>query len=371
MERRGLCGLKGYASVIVSVLVLVFVVGQSESADADKDQTVQKARRTLITISTLDRMTTFPGDIGPLPAVPIPANNPQTPAKVELGKQLFFDPRLSGNDHWACATCHNPSFGYGDGLPRSLGFGDEQELGRHSPTIINIAYNSSQFWDGRAATMEEQAMGPIVAKREMNSDPKQMVAKLEALPAYNQQFKQVFGESPSLKNVGMAIAAFERTIVTGDSAFDRYVKGDKKALTDQEKRGLVLYVSKAACTQCHAGPNFTDNSFHSLGLPQAGPAKKDLGRYEVTKDPKDKGAFKVPSLRNITMTAPYMHTGALATLDDVVEFYNQGGGPGPNKSPKMLKINLTDPEKKDLVAFLRSLTGPLPQVVPPQLPSRS
>ena len=371
MDRRGWCGLRGWATVTCSVLVLMFSAVHAEPIDADKEKKVQRSRRTLITISTLDRMTTLPGDIGPLPSVPIPAANPQTPAKVELGKQLFFDPRLSGNDHWACATCHNPSFGYSDGLPRSLGFGDEKELGRHSPTIINIAFNSSQFWDGRAETLEEQATQPIVAAREMNSDPQVMIKKITGIPAYNEQFKQVFGESPSLKNIGMAIAAFERTLITGDSAFDRYEKGEKKALTDQEKRGLILFVSKAACTQCHSGPNFTDSSFHNLGLPQAGPLKKDPGRYEVTKDPKDKGAFKVPGLRNITMTAPYMHTGALATLDDVVEFYNQGGGPGSNKSPKMLKLNLTDSEKEDLVAFLKSLTGALPQIVPPQLPSRS
>lgn len=371
MDRRGLCGLRGYTAVTFSVLVLMISAVQAEPTNADKDKTVQRARRTLITISTLDQMTKLPGEIGPLPAVPIPANNLQTPAKVELGKQLFFDPRLSGNDHWACATCHNPSFGYSDGLPRSLGFGDEKELGRHSPTIINVAYNSSQFWDGRAATMEEQATRPIVAPREMNADPKAMIQKITAISGYNEQFQQVFGEQPSLKTIGMAIAAFERTVISGETAFDRYEKGDKKALTDQEKRGLILFVSKAACTQCHAGPNFTDNSFKNLGLPQAGPLKEDLGRYEVTKDPKDKGAFKVPSLRNIAMTAPYMHTGAFATLDEVVEFYNQGGGPGSNKTPKLLKLNLTDSEKKDLVAFLKSLTGTLPPVVPPQLPPRS
>ncbi len=359
---------------ICTAAVFAIVASMSGTAPAgstDQEQKVQKARRTLITIATLDQMTRLPGDLASLPPVPIPAANPQTPAKIELGRQLFFDPRLSGNDHWACSTCHNPSFGYSDGLPRSLGFGDEQELGRHSPTIINVAYNSAQFWDGRAATMEDQAMGPIVATREMNSDPLVMIKKITSIPAYNEQFKQVFGEEPTLKTIGMAIASFERTVVTGDSAFDRYEKGDKKALNEEQKRGLILFVSKAACTQCHNGPNFTDNSFKNLGLPQAGPLKEDVGRFQVTKDPKDKGAFKVPGLRNVEMTAPYMHTGAFKTLEEVVEFYNKGGGPGPNKTAKLLPLNLTDGEKKDLVAFLKSLSGPLPQVVLPQLPPRS
>ncbi|MFZ5863071.1 MAG: cytochrome-c peroxidase [Nitrospirota bacterium] len=357
----------GGAGLIASVVAMSSVL-QAESVG---DSKVKKARRALISLSTLDQMTALPGDLGPLPAVPIPADNPQTPAKIELGKMLFFDPRLSANDHWSCATCHSPSFGYSDGLPRSLGFGDEKELGRHSPTVINIAYNTAQFWDGRAATMEDQATGPIVASREMNSDPKQMISEVTSIPFYSEKFKEVFGGPPSMKTIGMAIASFERTIVTGESKFDRYAKGDKKALTDQEKRGLTMFISKAACTQCHNGPNFTDSSFQNLGVPQEGPLAEDHGRFEVTKDPKDKGAFKVPSLRNISMTAPYMHTGVFETLDEVVAFYNKGGGSHSNKSPKIIPLNLTDAEQKDLVAFLNTLTGDLPQIVPPQLPPRS
>ncbi len=352
-------------ALVASVMAMSPVI-RAESQDGK----AHKARRTVISLSTLDQMTRLPGELGPLPPVPIPANNPQTAAKVELGKMLFFDPRLSGNDHWSCATCHNPSFGYSDGLPRSLGFGDEQELGRHSPTLINSAYSTSQFWDGRAATMEEQVAGPIVASREMNSDPLQMIGEITDIPFYDAKFKEVFGGPPSMKTVGMAIAAFERTIVTGESTFDRYTKGDKQALTEQEKRGLILFVSKAACTQCHSGPNFTDSRFHNIGVPQEGPNAVDLGRYEVTKDPKDKGAFKVPGLRSIAMTAPYMHTGVFGTLEEVVAFYNQGGGAGPGKSPKILKLNMNDAEQQDLVAFLRTLTGELPRIIPPQLPPR-
>lgn len=329
---------------------------------------VKKARRVLITLDILDTINALPGELGPLPKVQAPRDNPMTAEKIELGKMLFFDPRLSGNDHWACATCHNPSLGFSDGLRRSLGFGDETELDRHAPTVLNVAYNSLQFWDGRAATMEEQAVAPIQAEREMNSDPRKVVRKINAISEYKDRFKKVFGRRATMENIGKAIAAFERTLVTGDSPFDRYMKGDKNALTTQEKRGLILFVSKAGCTQCHNGTNLTDNKFHNVGVPPAGPAKEDLGRYNVTKSERDKRAFKTPTLRNITMTPPYMHNGAFGTLEEVVEFYNKGGGPDPNLSPKIFELHLTRNEQRDLIAFLMTLTGDMPIVSYPQLP---
>ena len=330
--------------------------------------TLQKVKRTLITMEVLDTIVKLPGDIAPLPEVNAPKENPMTPAKVELGKMLFFDPRLSGNDHWACSTCHNPGLGYSDGMARSLGFGDETELGRHAPTILNSTYNTAQFWDGRAATLEEQAMGPIQAGREMNSNPKDLEKKINAIPEYKERFMKIFGEPASLPNIGKAIATFERTLVTRDSPFDRYMIGDKNALTAPEKRGLILFVSKAACTQCHNGINFTDNQFHNIGLPQVGPLKEDMGRYGITKIEKDKRRFKTPTLRNVALTPPYMHDGVFKTLEEVVDFYNKGGGNDPNKSAKILKLNLSDQEKEDLIAFLKSLTGNLPIVTFPQLP---
>jgi cytochrome c peroxidase len=361
--------MKKGALFLGSVLIagLAFVgVGFTESIV--HPDAVQKARKVLITLESLDTMTTLPGEITPLPEVVAPKDNPMTPDKVELGKMLFFDPRLSGNDHWACATCHNPSLGFSDGLARSLGFGDETELDRHAPTVLNIAYNTAQFWDGRAPTMEAQAVGPIQAEREMNSKPEELEKKLNGIPEYKERFMKVFGEPVTMPNIGKAIAAFERTLVTRDSPFDRYMRGDKNALTTREKRGLILFVSKAACTQCHNGPNFTDNQFHNIGLPQVGPAKEDLGRYVVTKDEKDKRAFKTPTLRNVTLTPPYMHNGVFRTLEEVVDFYNKGGGDDPNMSPKIFKLNLTDKEKEDLVVFLKTLTGHLPIVSYPQLP---
>jgi cytochrome c peroxidase len=234
---------------------------------------------------------------------------------------------------------------------------------------MNIAYNSSQFWDGRAGTMEQQAMGPIEAEVEMNLPREEMVIRLNNVPGYKKRFWAIFGEGPSLENVGRAIAAFERTIVTPNSPFDQYMRGNKQALTKQEKKGLVLFISKAACTQCHNGVNFTDNQFHVLGVPQVGPAKEDLGRYSVTKNEKDKGAFKTPSLRNVGLSAPYMHDGAFETLDEVVAFYNNGAGKHPNKSPKMMRLSLTKRERRNLVAFLKNgLNGQLPIVKAPDLP---
>ncbi len=357
-----------FVSLVSAGLLAIFTKPVESGEPVVHPDAVQKARRALITQELLDTMTALPGDIVPLPEVTVPKDNPMTPAKIELGKMLFFDPRLSGNDHWACSTCHNPSLGFSDGLPRSLGFGDETELGRHAPTVLNIAYNTSQFWDGRAPTMEAQAVGPIQAAREMNSNPKELEKELNAIPEYKERFIKVFGEPVTMPNIGKAIAAFERTLVTRDAPFDRYMRGDKNALNTQEKRGLIIYISKAACSQCHNGANFTDNQFHNIGLPQVGPLKEDLGRYEVTKNEKDKKAFKTPTIRNVTLTPPYMHNGVFKTLEEVVDFYNKGGGEDPNKSDKIFKLSLTDKEKEDLVAFLKTLTGNLPIVSYPQLP---
>jgi len=323
-----------------------------------------------VTIDILDQMAKLQGDIGPLPAVPVPADNPQTQDKIELGKMLFFDSRLSGDNKISCSTCHDPSKGFADGQARAIGFGGK-ELGRHSPTVLNAAYNTAQFWDGRSPSLEDQATKPIEATGEMNLPRQVMASRLVSLPEYKKRFREIFGEDPTLETVGKAIAAFERTIIAPDAPFDRYARGDKQALNPQEKRGLILFMSKAACTQCHNGPNFTDNKFHVLGVPQKGPLAEDTGRYEVTKDEKDKGAFKTPSLRNIALTAPYTHDGAFETLDEVVEFYNQGGGSVPNKSPKLLKLHLTKQEKSDLVAFLKTLTGTQPVVSTPQLPQEN
>jgi cytochrome c peroxidase len=301
----------------------------------------------------LDSMRVLPANLGVLPPLKVPSDNPQTERKVKLGRELFFAKELSGDRSISCATCHDPRKGFSDGKPLAIGF-NKKVLPRHSPTIWNAAYNSTQFWDGRASSLEEQARGPITSSGEMNlADETELARRLEAKPHYQQEFQAIFGSKPSLDNVARAIASYERTLISSNSRFDRYVLGDKKALTPQEKNGLVLFIAKARCSQCHSGPNFSDNKFYNVGVSEA----SDLGRYAITKDPADLGAFKTPGLRNVVGHAPYMHDGSHATLEDVVEYYDRGGDDAKNKSKLMMKLGLTRGEKRDLVAFLRSLTG--------------
>jgi cytochrome c peroxidase len=320
-----------------------------------------------ITPQMLDTLKALPGGLTALPAVPIPSDNPQTPAKIELGKKLFFDTRLSLDRASSCASCHSPEKAFADGLARAKGF-QGAILPRNSPTVLNAAYNSAQFWDGRAATLDEQCKGPLLAPAEMNMlDEKHLVNRLNSIPGYRHEFQNVFGGSPSLDGVTMAVAAFERTLVTPDSRFDHYATGDKNALSDAEKRGLIVFIGKAACSECHNGPNFTDNKYHNLGMVPAHGNPNDVGRYAVTKNPEDRNAFKTPTLRNVSLTAPYMHNGSSATLEEVVELYDRGGGDAPNKSKLIYKLNLSPQEKADLVAFMKSLNGTLPQMKPPAM----
>lgn len=321
-----------------------------------------------ISITDLDAMASswLPGQLGLLPDTPVLEDNPLTPEKIELGKLLYFDHRLSLDGSMSCATCHDPAHGWADPRPRSLGAGGA-ELGRHSPTVINTAFNEPQFWDGRAHQLEEQATGPIMSPAEMNMPgPEVVLERVNLAPEYEGRFESVFGRAANIDDLGRAIAAFERTVVSRDSPFDEYVGGDSDALTEQEKRGLIVFITKASCTACHSGPNFTDNKFHNLGVKQQGPLSEDDGRFAVTGDEKDRGAFKTPTLRNVAQTAPYMHDGSEATLEDVVEFYNKGGEDKPGKSELIKPLNLTEGQKADLVAFLKALTGTTPQPEVPQ-----
>jgi cytochrome c peroxidase len=306
-------------------------------------------------------------DIGPLPSSAHGSDTERLKAKVELGKQLYFDGRLSRNNEVSCAYCHIPGAGFADPHPTSTGIGD-QLGGRQAPTILNTALNRLQFWDGRATSLEEQALGPIQNPIEMGETAEHLAAKLQDVPGYRQQFKAVFGEEVSLPRITEAIAAFERTLVSANSPFDKYMAGDSKAMSEAAIRGLRLFKDKARCILCHNGLNFTDNQFHNLGVPQVGPQKQDLGRYEVTKQDRDRGAFKTPTLRSVLETAPYMHDGAFLTLDEVVEFLNRGGGANSHLSPLIKPLSLTDGDKQDLVAFLEALTGEAPKLEVPMLP---
>ena len=315
---------------------------------------------------TIDGITV--PDIGPLPtAVPIPSSNVNYAAKIELGKQLYFDGRLSKNNAISCAFCHNPGTGFADSRQTSIGVGGGIG-GRQSPTVYNTGFNHVQFWDGRARSLEEQAIGPIHNPVEMAETHEHVVAKLGKIKGYQQQFRAVFGTEVNLQGIAEAIAAYERTVLSTNSAFDKYVLGDVKAMDEAAARGLGLFKGKARCILCHNGPNFTDNQFHNLGVPQVGPMKEDLERYNVTRADKDKGAFKTPTLRSVTETAPYMHDGAFKTLEEVVDFLDQGGGSNPRLSPLMRPLGLTTEEKADLVMFLKALTGEPIKFSMPQLP---
>jgi cytochrome c peroxidase len=298
-------------------------------------------------------------------AMVIPKDNPMTKAKVELGKLLFFDKRLSKNNTIACASCHMPTLAFTDGQPVSMGI-HRQLGGRSAPTAINRLFSKAQFWDGRAATLEDQSVGPFVNPIEHGfADYPEMIAKMNTIEGYKKKFKDVFGGEITVDRIGKAIASFQRTLLSGNSPADRFdFTGDEKALSESAKRGLDLFRNKARCTKCHSGFNFTDEKFHNLGI---GFDKDtvDTGRFNVTKEPSDMGGFKTPTLREISRTAPYMHDGRFATLIEVVEFYNQGGIKNPFQDPLIIPLNLTDQEKRDVVEFLNALNGEGYLVTPP------
>ncbi|HEX5036425.1 MAG TPA: cytochrome c peroxidase [bacterium] len=299
----------------------------------------------------------------------IPPDNPLTPEKVALGKLLYFDARLSGDGKVSCASCHNPEQGWTDNEPVSSGIHGKKGT-ISAPTVVNATYMGLQFWDGRAATLEEQSLGPIVNPVEMGmASHDAMIAVCKNIPGYAAYFKKAFGDETITKErVSQAIASFERTILSGNSRYDRWTFGDKMAMNESEVRGRDLFFGKANCTRCHAGPNFSDSQFHNLGVGQKKP-KPDQGRFAVTKAKEDRGAFKTPTVRDITRTAPYMHDGSEATLEAVVEFYNRGGEKNPNLAVQMEPLNLNDQEKADLVAFMKALDGnPYPLVPVPELP---
>ena len=300
-------------------------------------------------------------DLGLLKEVKHPENNPATPAKIALGKRLFFDPRLSGDGKQSCATCHIPALGWADGRPTGVGF-QGKVLPRNTPTVLNSAHYSSMFWDGRAGSLEEQALGPLYNPDEMNTTPEKLAATLAKAEDYRQPFKEAFGTEPTIDGTAKALAAFQRSLSTTDSPFDRWVRGDKEAMTPPAKRGLKLFMGKADCTACLKGPTLSDDKYHNIGIPGSG--TKDLGRYAITKDPDDLGAFRTPGLRNVALTAPYMHDGSLKTLRETVKHYEDFDPTFPNLDPLVEKHHLTEQEIDDIVAFMEALTDPKAKIVP-------
>ena len=328
-----------------------------------------------------------------LPAVPLPPDNPLMQARIDLGRTLFMDRRLSHNNTLSCAMCHVPEQGFtSNELGTAIGL-EGQTIRRNSPTVYNVAYVEQLFHDGREFSLENQAWGPLLAGNEMaNPSIGYVIEKIKVLPEYTDRFEKAFnGRGPDVSTVGQALAAYQRTLVSGNSRFDRWHYGKEPgALTVEEQSGFRLFSGKAGCGACHVVAEkhalLTDNRFHntgigyahSMGLPkthrvQLAPGKfvevedkaldsferplPDVGRYEVTLDPADSWAYRTPGLRNVALTSPYMHNGSIATLEEVVEFYDRGGIDNPQKDPLLKPLGLSPEEKKALAAFLGSLTG--------------
>ncbi len=336
--------------------------------------------------------------LGPLPPVPVPGDNPMSTAKVELGRILFWDDRLSGDVSSGCVVCHNPEQGWGDGGDLSRGYPGTSHW-RNSQTILNAAYYAKLFWAGEVTSLESQAVSAATGNVAGNGDTVMLEERLRQVPEYVKRFREVFGvDRPMIHLAWMAIAAFERTLVSKAEhvAFDRFARGDQAALSPEAKRGLALFQGKAGCITCHNGPLASDESYYNLGVPEnptfnTDPlrqitlryqhvirgvpesvyrtADRDLGLYYTTKRNEDRGKFRTPSLRELKYTAPYMHNGVFRTLEEVVAFYDLGGGNDPHKSKVMRPLGLTKQEKKDLVAFLVSLSSDEPILVErPEMP---
>jgi len=332
----------------------------------------------------------------------IPENNPITRAKIELGRQLYFDPRLSSDSTISCASCHDPAQGYGASTRFGVGVRG-QEGGRNSPISYNRILSREQFWDGRASTLEDQAIGPIANPIEMGNDHDACTECLAGIPGYKLQFDAIFEDGVNILNVGRALATFERVLVTGPAPYDyendlrnfkklfaddledldalkeddpelyeKYVALTKAVqqnpMSQSAQRGMTLFSTKANCTACHVGANFTDEQYHNLGVGMDA-EKPDLGRYEITKEESARGAFKTPTLRNVALSPPYMHDGSQATLEEVMKWYNIGGHKNKWLSDKMKPLQLTDQELQDVVAFMvEGLTGEFPKVQVGRLP---
>ncbi len=338
---------------------------------------------------------TFPA-LAALPEVPVPGDNPITPAKVKLGRMLFFDPRLSGDTEVDCSTCHAPGIGWGDSRALSTGYPGTLHW-RNSQTVVNSAYLQKLFWGGESPSLEAQAKSAITGNLAGNGDPVMIEERLAQIPEYVQLFKEAYGvDRPNFGYVLKAIATFERAEVTStDSPFDQYMRGDRSAMSEAARRGMALFQGKGGCIQCHNGPLLTDEDYHNLGVGKNPifekeplvqialryqhfirgvsedlyrEADKDLGLYYTTKRSEDKGKFRTPPLRYLVYTAPYLHNGLFATLDEVIDFYDQGGGEDPNKSSLIKPLGLTEQEKQELLEFLKSLSGSELIVRRPELP---
>ena len=321
-------------------------------------------------------------DIGVLPKMIFPENNPYSEAKKELGKMLFFDPCLSKSKQISCASCHDPELAWGDG--RTISYGHNRQTGkRNSPSLLNIGYHSVFFWDGRAASLENQALGPITDPVEMAATETITIKNIKKIKGYKPYFREAFGdEKITIERILKAIATYERTITSKKSKFDSFIEGKSDIFTDEEVIGLHLFRTKARCVNCHNTPLFSNQKFHNVGLSYYGRTFEDLGKYNITHKKEDVGKFKTPSLREIGRTAPYMHNGLMPNLEGIIEMYNAGmprvkpkenqknDSLFPVTDPLLKKLNLTKKEQNALKAFLLTLSSSPRREILPKLPEK-
>lgn len=349
---------------IVSRCVVAGFLFAAAAASASAEVVVGPVRKVDIPMTAARTLDDIRNSYRRPKTIPFPAENPYTVQKASLGKKLYFDSRLSGGQLLSCSSCHTPAYGWADGQPTGVGH-LMKRLGRRSPTIVNLAYSHVFMWDGRADTLEAQALGPIVSDTEMALPIDKLMARLKSIEEYPPLFEAAFpGEGLTPNAVGKAIATYERTVVSGRAPFDAWLDGDDNAISASAQRGFAVFNGKGQCNTCHSGWNFTDDSFHDIGL-----ASDDIGRGKFLPDViKAKFAFKTPGLREITLRQPYMHDGSIPTLEGVVDHYMSGGIDRDSRSDLIKPVELTDPEKADLVAFLKTLTSSMEPTTVPVLP---
>ena len=375
--------------IALGLLVASFTTQLTKSIFDDKE-TIEKLRKTYSSgdISQWEKpeldeevIANFE-DIGVLPKMIFPENNPYSEAKKELGKMLFFDPRLSKSKQISCASCHDPELAWGDG--RTISYGHNRQTGkRNSPSLLNIGYHSVFFWDGRAASLENQALGPITDPVEMAATETISIKNIKKIKGYKPYFREAFGdEKITIERILKAIATYERTITSKKSKFDSFIEGKSDIFTDEEVIGLHLFRTKARCINCHNTPIFSNQKFHNVGLSYYGRTFEDLGKYNITHKKEDVGKFKTPSLREIGRTAPYMHNGLMPNLEGIIEMYNAGmprvkpkenqknDSLFPVTDPLLKKLNLTKKEQNALKAFLLTLSSSPRREILPKLPEK-
>jgi len=332
----------------LATLFLIVLLTQSLSADDPESPSIPK--------DTLPTTLSFKDvPIGLDSSRPVPKDNPLTEEKIRLGRRLFFDPILSVDGSVSCANCHDPAHGLA-GRERLAQGVRGQKTQRNPPSLWNRAYGIAFFWDGRETSLEAQALKPIESLTEMGGSIDQAVERLKDHKEYPALFQRAFGEKVSADNLAKSLASFERVLLSGNSQVDRFRAGEVRALSENERHGLWLYESRGGCWRCHSGPNFSDESLHNTGV-SWNQSPIDLGRFSVTNKDSDRGRFKTPTLRNTALTAPYMHDGSLATLEDVIDFYNRGGNKNPYLEETIKPLGLSPEDKKDLISFLKALTG--------------